>query len=79
MAFRTRQLVETISQRVEEIEEFLKTQDILDLSIEQDVPLNLQANPKFASPKDAALLACKELSTLLGGSFHTITNQTVAL
>ncbi|KAJ4356448.1 uncharacterized protein N0V89_004481 [Didymosphaeria variabile] len=78
MASRAGQLVETISQRVLEIEDFLKTQGVPNLSIEQDIPLNFQGNPNFASPKDAALLACKELSTLLGGSFHAITNQTAS-
>jgi hypothetical protein len=79
MASRAQKLVEILSQNVSEIEEFLKTQNLPDLSIEQDVPLNFQANTRFASPKDAALLACKELSTLLGGSFTAITNQTVVL
>lgn len=77
MASRATQLVSIISQGVLEIEEFLKTQDVPELSIEQDVPLSFQGHPKFASAKDAALLACKELSALLGGSFYTITNQTV--
>jgi hypothetical protein len=78
MASRARQLVEILSQKVSEIEDFLKNQDVPHLSLEYDVPLNCQGNPKFASPKDSALLACKELSTLLGGSFTAITNQTVA-
>lgn len=78
MASRPRQLVEILSQKVSEIEDFLDNQDIPHLSLEYDVPLNFQGNPKFASPKDSALLACKELSTLLGGSFTAITNQTVA-
>ncbi|KAK7182251.1 hypothetical protein DPSP01_006969 [Paraphaeosphaeria sporulosa] len=78
MASRARQLVEILSQSISDIEDFLKTQDAPDLSIEQDVPLSFHANPKFASTKDAALLACKELSTLLGGSFAAITNQTTS-
>jgi hypothetical protein len=78
MTSRARQLVELLSQKVSEIEDFLQNQDVAFLSLEYDVPLNFQGNPKFASPKDSALLACKELSTLLGGSFTAITNQTVA-
>ena len=79
MTSRARQLVEILSQCVSDVEDFLKTQDSPDLSIERDVPLNFQANPKFSSPKDAAILACKELTALLGGSFTAITNQTVVL
>lgn len=77
MASRARQLVETLSQSISDIEEFLGTQGSPDLSMEQDVDMSFQAHPKFASPKDTALLACKELSTLLGGSFGAITSQTV--
>lgn len=77
MASRARQLVEILSQSISDIEEFLRTQGSPDLSMEQDVHMSFQAHPKFASPKDTALLACKELSTLLGGSFGAITNQTV--
>lgn len=79
MASRARQLLEILSQSISEIEDFLETHDAPDLSIEQDVPLTFQTNPDFASPKDAGILACKELSTLLGGSFTTIASQTVVL
>lgn len=78
MASRARQLVEILAQKISEIDNFLEDQDIPHLSLEYDVPLHFQGNPKFALPKDSALLACKELSTLLGGSFTAITNQTVA-
>ncbi|KAF1977453.1 hypothetical protein BU23DRAFT_564960 [Bimuria novae-zelandiae CBS 107.79] len=72
---RGRTLEKELSMRVLEIGEFLTLQDIPSLSIGQDVPLSLQADSTFASSKEAALLACNELSALLRGSFPTIANQ----
>jgi len=77
MFSRADQLVDTISANVTQIQKFLDSQGLAGLSIEEDVPLRFQAGPNFAKCKDAALLACKELTAMLSGSFGTLANQPV--
>lgn len=72
-------LIETILKNVTDIQELLFCCDLPELSIEQDVPLKFQANPDFAVPRDAAILACRELLAMLSGSFNVIAAQNVRL
>ena len=79
MTARAHELSTSILDNISSIQKFLEVNKLPNLSIEQDVPLQFQANPDFAEPRDAAVLACKELLCLLTGAFGTFTSQTACL
>ncbi|KAF2828338.1 S-adenosyl-L-methionine-dependent methyltransferase [Ophiobolus disseminans] len=78
MTARAQELSVSLSDNISTIQRFLETNKLPSLSIEQDVPFQYQANPDFTRPRDAAVLACKELLSLLTGAFGTLTSQTTA-
>lgn len=77
MGSRAQELAKTISESWTILQDFLQTNNLGDLSIDQDIPIQYQFRPEFIAPKDAAVVACRELLALLQGSFGVLTAQTV--
>lgn len=78
MTPRAYELAAAISDNVSKVQVFLALNNLPNLSIDQDIPVQFQTNQEFASSRDAAILACRELLAMLQGGFGTIADQTVS-
>lgn len=72
------ELATSIVANLSKIQAFLESNKLPNLSIEEEVPQQFQADQTFAAPRDAALLACRELQAMLLGSFGCAGYQTVS-
>ncbi len=78
MAPRIQELAASITENLVKVQSFLAANNLPDISIDRDVPLQIQFDPSFVSPRDDAILACKELLAMLSGSYGTLTAQPVS-
>ncbi len=79
MSSRIQELLTSIAENLEKVQTFLTANNLPDLSVDRELPLSSQLQSEFATPRDAAIVACKELIDILSNPVDVILRLSVSV